>query len=651
MRFEMGDSCLHEPADIIPVAHDLGRRGRVGEFARRAVDLLRFAHDATARERGLGALDRRWLDREPAVAKGRSTTPGRIHPARGAIGARRSGVVFQAGGSVFGVRVSSEGRSAGPRSVTSPGRPRAPAVERVRRRVLLLVFALVASLGLSHVLSLPRSALSGDVAWGWLAAAVGGCSFVLGAALLVVRYAIQPELDALEQARRDIDARDASALGAAEATNAYLRDVSHEMRASMHAVLGLGQLLGRSPLDATQHRQVRTLDGAARALLRIMNDLLALSGPEPHRFEVVPMGCSLHELLRVSADLLEPAATDKGLALDLCIAAELPDKVLTDAGRVQQVVLGVCRHAIELSEQGRLRIDARAKNLGAQRFDLWLRVEGSRASSEQAGKGPSTPEADEQGAASAAGLSLSQRLVAILGGSIQRSDARGLLEVSIPMARIDLVGGESSAPPRVSPVPASIRLPPTVSPILVVEPDEQAQTEVAELLENLGFDVELVADATPALERAERTKYALIALATDAPELDAPALARQLRRRLGAERPSILGLSREPLVVARQRAGADQFEALVSKPLKRSALSLVLAQWLEDEAHPASSGMRLTKIGALERATRRARETRASSPPVNGVAERGEPVAEAAPPSAAAESAPASATSDRNPGA
>ena len=144
----------------------------------------------------------------------------------------------------------------------------------------------------------------------------------------------------------------------------------------MHAVLGLTQLLLRSPLDATQHRQLRTIDGAARALLRIINDLLTLSGPGRGRYDFVSMGSSLHDLLRVSADLLEPAAKDRELALELRVALDLPDRVLIDAGRVQQIVLGACRHAIDECERGALRIDATARNVNDRRFDLELKVVG-----------------------------------------------------------------------------------------------------------------------------------------------------------------------------------------------------------------------------------------------------------------------------------
>jgi CheY-like chemotaxis protein len=520
-----------------------------------------------------------------------------------------------------------------------------PSVARVKRRLVGLVVTLTVSLTLPHLLGSARAS-PGEPHF-WWPVVVGAALLVLGAALLAIRYALQPDLDALERTRRELDARQRSTLAASRDTNEYLQDVSHEIRASMHAVLGLTQLLSRSPLDATQHRQTRTIDGAARALLRIINDLLAFSGPGPHRFELVPMGCSLHDMLRVSTDLLEPSAKDKGLALELRVAVDLPDRVLIDAGRVQQVVLGVCRHAIEASEQGALQIEARARKLRVKRFELSLRVQVLRAAPPRAGPDASEVERSEhtpsdlegsaveaaaaEGRASAgvsvalqpepasqAGLSLSRRLVALMGGSIRLGEPRGTIELTLPIARVDGIPevsqrGQHSAALS-SPLPLAIRLPASASPILLVEADERAQVAALELLENLGFEVEVAASAARALERAGQNRYALILIATALPDADGYAAAASLRALLGTL-PAIIGCTEEAPVAALARPADASLDALLTKPLERAALCAALAEWLPDETHPASSGTRLSQSGALAQATRRALGARWSPPP------------------------------------
>jgi CheY-like chemotaxis protein/HPt (histidine-containing phosphotransfer) domain-containing protein len=502
--------------------------------------------------------------------------------------------------------------SSDPRARQRTADTRAPSHAHVERRVRVLVVGLGGALTLPYLAGLGRAWLAGEAGLGWLAGVAGGL-VALAVALSAARRAIAPELRALETAHAELDARCRSASATARDTNDYLRDVSHEIRASMHAVLGLAQLLSRSPLDATQHRQIRTIDGAARALLRIINDLLALSDPEPRGFDLLPMGCSLHELLGVSADLLEPSAKDKGLVLELHLSPSLPDRVLIDAGRVQLVVLGVCRHAIETCEQGPLRIEAHPERLADKRFELVLTVEGpptAHASSPRAASDVSPGSAAAP--ASQAGLSLSRRLAALMGGSVQLGEPKCKIRLLLPMPRAD---GMPDVPARAQrlPPPPPIRLPAVSSPILLVEADERVQASAVELIENLGFDVEVAGSGARALERVSESKFALILMATRLADVDAYSAAASLRRRVGS-RPAIVGCTGESVASAQARAGAASFDAFLPTPLERAALCSALAEWLPDEIHPASSGTRLSQSGALKQATRRAFAAMKTSP-------------------------------------
>ncbi len=511
---------------------------------------------------------------------------------------------------------STDPRAAGLHAVTASAELSARLAIRVRRRVTLLAIVLVASLSLPHVLAARRAAARGGPEWWWLAVTLGGGALVLGAALLAIRHAIVPELDRLARTRAALDSGRDSALDAARETNSYLRGVSHEMRASMHAVLGLTQLLSHSPLDATQHRQLRTIDGASRVLLRILNDLLSLADREPRGFLLVPMGCSLHEVLRVSVDLLEPSAKDKGLELELRVALDLPDRVLLDAGRVQQVVLAVCRYAIESCERGALRIDARPRSSNEQRFDLSLRV-APRATTGQAGaeQSPSPRVEDDPPTPSGLGLTLARQIVALMGGQIRIGDTTGAIELELPVPRIDGPRATDAPARRFSSMP--LRLPAATAPLLVVDADARAQLAAIELLENLGFEVEVASTAAGASERVAEKKYALILVATELGGDDGYAAAESLRALLGAQRPAIIGCTRESLESARARPEAAHLDALLQHPLDRTALCVTLAEWLPDETNPASSGTRLSQTGALEQATRRALAARLSAAPAS----------------------------------
>jgi CheY-like chemotaxis protein len=497
----------------------------------------------------------------------------------------------------------------------------------VRRLWLASTAAVIATL---LVPSVPAALGSGDSGRVVLVLAPLSAVLVLGAAWLAFERLVAPELRALERARAELDARHAAALRSAGEASNYLRDVSQEIRATMHAVLGQTQLLSRSPLDASQHRQMRTIDGAARVLLRIINDLMTLSRSGPRSFDVVPLGGSLHDVLRVSVDLLEPAAKNRGLTLELGLGSDLPDQVLLDTGRVQQLLLGTCRYAIEASTQRTLRIDARPLEVSRGRFVLSLRVAPHGEPTPRSEPAPSSELASGESASTAgapgrqtapeplarpATPALLLELIGAMGGSLELLAAPGALELRLPVQRID--GGEA---PRLRPPPEAagrplLRLPVASAPMLVVDSDDASRLATIELLENLGFDAEAASSAPDAIERVAQAKFALILLDTELAGLDGYMAAARILTQLGQERPPIIGLSRAPLAAARERAAAAGMDALLAKPIEREALCAALAEWLPDENNPASSGMRLSQAGALAQATERAQAVKRSTAP------------------------------------
>jgi len=142
------------------------------------------------------------------------------------------------------------------------------------------------------------------------------------------------------------------------AKDRFLATMSHELRTPLNAVIGFtGTLLMQlpGPLNADQERQLRTVQGSARQLLSLINDLLDLAKIEAGKVvpELEPVSC--RELLDSVAATLHPLAAAKGLHLE--IAAPEPDIVVhTDRRALSQIVLNLATNAIKFTEQGEIRI-------------------------------------------------------------------------------------------------------------------------------------------------------------------------------------------------------------------------------------------------------------------------------------------------------
>src|SRR6185312_815020 len=129
---------------------------------------------------------------------------------------------------------------------------------------------------------------------------------------------------------------------ASAAKSELLATMGHEIRTPMTGVLGMTELLLRTPLDVQQRGFAASIQHSGRVLLRLVNDSLDLARIEAGKLELVDAPFDLHALLRQIDALQRPVAEAKGLAWRLDIAPDAPRHVRGDAVRVEQIALNLC---------------------------------------------------------------------------------------------------------------------------------------------------------------------------------------------------------------------------------------------------------------------------------------------------------------------
>jgi len=318
---------------------------------------------------------------------------------------------------------------------------------------------------------------------------------------------------------------------ASAAKSEFLAIMGHEIRTPMTGVLGMTELLLRSPLEARERRYAEAIDSAGRVMLRLLNDALDLARIEAGKLELLSEPFDLQVMLDSVDRILAPQAEHKGLHYQSLRASTLPGWVVGDAVRLQQVLLNLGSNAIKFSEVGNVYVRASG---GPGALSIEVSDQGPGISVEQQTRlFERFVQAD--GAVTAArhggsglGLAISRQLVTLMGGNIRLHSALGegaRFTVELPLA---------VAEPPVAPV-TPVRIMPTEgSPstglrILLVEDDATVAEVVSALLAVQGHDVSTVGNGLAALGAATTGAFDLGLLDLDLPGIDGLSLAPMLR--------------------------------------------------------------------------------------------------------------------------
>ncbi|HEU4625816.1 MAG TPA: two-component regulator propeller domain-containing protein [Steroidobacteraceae bacterium] len=155
---------------------------------------------------------------------------------------------------------------------------------------------------------------------------------------------------------------------AARAKSDFLDRMSHELRTPMNGVVGMTELLARTPLSATQAHLTKTIRSSAQILLQIVNDLLDLSKIRAGKVALEALPIDLAQVLEECTSLFAGAAEDKGIELIVCPPARFDRVLLGDPLRVRQILMNLVGNAVKFTSHGEVVVRA---DIGA--------VEGERA--------------------------------------------------------------------------------------------------------------------------------------------------------------------------------------------------------------------------------------------------------------------------------
>ena len=143
---------------------------------------------------------------------------------------------------------------------------------------------------------------------------------------------------------------------ASVAKGEFLAMMSHEIRTPMNAIVGYADLLSQTELSDTQAEQAAIIKRSGRALLELINNILDYSKIESRTLELEAREFDLEQIVCEALETVLPRAKEKGLRVDYDIAEDVDESYIGDSQRLRQVLLNLANNAVKFTDEGSVRV-------------------------------------------------------------------------------------------------------------------------------------------------------------------------------------------------------------------------------------------------------------------------------------------------------
>ncbi|MBP0021674.1 MAG: response regulator [Cyanobacteria bacterium SBLK] len=378
------------------------------------------------------------------------------------------------------------------------------------------------------------------------------------------------------------------------AKSEFLANMSHELRTPLNGILGYAQILGRvKTLSEKERHGIDIIYQCGTHLLTLINDILDLSKIEARKLELVPTVLYLPSLLQSVVEMCRIKAVQKGIDFIYQSGDRLPEGVEADEKRLRQVLINLLGNAIKFTDRGSVALTVDVLEKSGTHAHLLFRIvdTGIGIAEEDLNKlfeaFEQVGDRQKQSEGTGLGLAISQRIVQLMGGTIEVDSQlnRGSefsFAITLPFVadwvqkQSVIGGGDRIVGYQTESSKDNLK-------ILIVDDLWENRAVLANLLQPLGFKIIEAENGREGFEKLQTLQPDLLVTDLAMPVMDGFELIQKIRNAEDFKNYKIIVSSASVSATDRRQAlesGGDRF---LSKPVDARELFIALSECLDLE--------------------------------------------------------------------
>lgn len=373
---------------------------------------------------------------------------------------------------------------------------------------------------------------------------------------------------------------------ASQAKDKFLANMSHEIRTPMNAIIGMAQLLQKTKIDDEQRQFVQSINFASNTLLSLIEDILDLSKINSGKIEFEKTDIDLNKLFKGLAQVVSYRIKDS-VKLESEIDEEIPEILVGDQVRLNQILLNLASNAAKFTEEGKIKLSA--KNIEKDektvtiRFsvkDTGIGIEGEKLDKIFESFTQASSDTTRKYGGTGLGLTIVKQLVELQGGKLkvnskidEGSEFVFTLTYEYKNYSDSDIGSEVNLLEKDDCL-EGIK-------ILVTEDNDLNQLLAQKLLESYGAKVDIAENGIEGLKLIGEKSYDIVLMDIQMPKMDGYETTQKIRKEYYKKTP-IIAMTAHALIDEKQKCLNAGMNDYITKPLKAELLLKTILKSVEN---------------------------------------------------------------------